>query len=132
MNKVLGAREIILKWNRWETGCKGADWMHLPQSRDQEQACVNKVMNRISRFHGGINITDSYDLRVCCDFRGICCSIIRVLQMVKTEGAGSSEVSVPIYKTRRRQRVLSKCRYLSARLDGGSGFFRSVGTYLPD
>jgi hypothetical protein len=73
-------------------------------------------MNRIWRFHGGINITASCDLRKCCDFRGICCSIIRVLQTVKTEGAVSSEVSVPIYQTRRRQRFLPNCLYLSTRL----------------
>jgi len=47
VNQALGAREIILKWNRWETECQGADRIYLPQSTDQEQTFVDKIMNWI-------------------------------------------------------------------------------------
>jgi hypothetical protein len=51
--KSLGKRPLGRPRHRWEdtgmdlreTGCKGVDWMHLTQDRDQQQALVNMVMN---------------------------------------------------------------------------------------
>ena len=95
VNQRLGAREIILKWNRQETGCQGADRMHLYQSRDQEQTSTDKKMNRIWRFRGGIDIRASRDLRNFRDFTGICSLHHHGFTDRENGGTGSSEVPVP-------------------------------------
>jgi hypothetical protein len=42
-----------IKMNLKETGCKGVDWIHLVQDREQWRALVNKLMNLRAPYNYG-------------------------------------------------------------------------------
>jgi hypothetical protein len=48
VGKPEGKRSLVRpghRWDLWELGCGGMDWINLAQDRDRWQALVNVVMN---------------------------------------------------------------------------------------